>query len=72
MAPRLSIDIIEEYDRDRLIQSWGTDLDRPGTGRHGAWQDIIARTFLPEGYPGSVSSDYLGEEQLLEWSWSSL
>ena len=60
---RSSVPIAEEWHGTRLVQLWGGDVGPSGSTGHAKqpWQDIITRTFLPEGFPSSVTTDYLGE-----------
>ena len=58
--------LASEWRGDRLVRSWGSaSSEEDALDRSSSlilWlRDTLSRTFLPEGYPSSVSSDYLGE-----------
>ncbi len=56
--------LAQEWHGSRLVQQWGGAAACSGASRAtpAAWvADMLTKTFMPEGYPESVSSDYLGE-----------
>lgn len=62
--------LVQEWRGSHLVRSWGStanaasdggDHSRPlRTGMRGLLE-VLSRTFMPEGWPEAVSSDYLGE-----------
>jgi hypothetical protein len=58
--------LASQWRGDRLVRCWGSlGSETVSSDRSMSlivWlKEIFSRTFLPEGYPTSVSNDYLGE-----------
>ena len=63
--------LVQEWRGSHLVRSWGStanaasdggDHSRPlRTGIGAKLLEVLSRTFMPEGWPEAVSSDYLGE-----------
>lgn len=62
LSPDSSCDSFVFEDRERGLSTSSSSLLGPGVGVDLFWQrckDLFFRLMLPEGYPGSVSADYI-------------